>query len=117
MNVEGDTTHEMSTMHETAYKKAVQKTAPLVAIFPTMRTNPDSMSQQTHNRKSDVYKVTYQEEVKDEADTESVVVPWAVANTSSELDDPQNNCETGQTETADDTKMLAVHKSTRPRGG
>jgi hypothetical protein len=32
------------------------------------------------------------------------------ANTSSDLDDQQNYCVTGQTETADDTEMLAVHK-------
>jgi hypothetical protein len=45
---------------------------------------------------------TYQEEVKDEADTENV--------------DPQNNCVTGQTGTKDDTKMLAVHESTCQKG-
>jgi hypothetical protein len=46
----------------------------------------------------------------DEADTESVIVPGAVANTSSDLDDPQNYCVTGQMKTADDAKMLALHK-------
>jgi hypothetical protein len=35
---------------------------------------------------------TYSEEVKDEADTENVAVPGAVANISSGPDDPQNNC-------------------------
>jgi hypothetical protein len=81
MHVEGETTHKISTTHKITFKKAVQKTVPLDAIFPMMRRNPDSMNQQqTHNRKSDVYKVAYQmdamikthlEEVKD-ADTESV---------------------------------------------
>jgi hypothetical protein len=51
---------------------------------------------------------TYQEEVKDEAYTEKVDVPGAVANTSSSPDDPQNNCVTGQTGTKDITKMLDV---------
>jgi hypothetical protein len=120
-NMEGETTHEMSTTHKITYKKAVQKIAPLDALFPTMRINPDSMNQQTHNRQSDVYEIaykknmmikTYQEEEKDEADTENADVPGAVANTSSGLDDPQNNCVTGQTGTTDDTKMLAVHKTT-----
>jgi hypothetical protein len=115
-NMEGETTHETSTMHEITYKKAVQKIAPLDALFPTMRINPDSVNQQTHNRKSDVYETayqrdamikTYQEEVKDEADMENVYVPGAVANTNSGLDDPQNNYVTGQTGTTDDTKMLA----------
>jgi hypothetical protein len=44
----------------------------------------------------------YQWKLNDEADTESVIVPGAVANTS--------YCMTGQTETADDAKMPAVHK-------
>jgi hypothetical protein len=83
------------------------------------------MNQKTHNRKSDVYEIayekdamikTYQEVVKDEADRENVDVPGAVANTSSGLDDPQNNCVTGQTGTTDDTKMLAMHESTCQKG-
>jgi hypothetical protein len=78
---------------------------------------PDSKNQQTFNRKSGVHESTcqkgmmnktYQEEVKDEAYTENVDVPGAVANTSSGPDDPQNDCVTGQTGTKDDTKMLAV---------
>jgi predicted nucleic acid-binding Zn ribbon protein len=86
MHVEGEITHKIPTMHEITFKKAVQKTAPLDAIFPTMRRTPDSMNQQqTHNRKSDAYQVAYQmdamletnlEEVKD-ADTESVNAPGA----------------------------------------
>ena len=64
MHVEGETTQEISTKHEITFKKAVQKTAPLDAIFPTMRRNPDSMTQQqTHNRKSDVYEVACQMDV------------------------------------------------------
>ena len=61
MHVEGETTHETSTTHVITFKKAVKKTAPLDAIFPTMRRNPDSMTQQQyHNRKSDVYEVACQ---------------------------------------------------------
>jgi hypothetical protein len=78
--------------------------------------------QQTYNRKSDAFEVACQmdvtiktnlKEVKN-ADTESV--PGAVANTSSDLDDPQNNCVTGQRGNTDDAKMLAVHDSTCQRG-
>jgi hypothetical protein len=58
---------------------------------------------------------TYQEEVKD-ANTESVDAPGAVANTTSDLDDPQYNCVIGQTGTTDDTKMLVVHDSTCQKG-
>jgi hypothetical protein len=86
MHVEGETTHMISTTHEITFKKAVQKTAPLDAIFPTVRRNPDSMNQQqTHNRKSDVYEVacqidamikTHLDVVKD-ANTKSVDVPEA----------------------------------------
>jgi hypothetical protein len=36
MNVEGETTHKISNTHKITFKKAVQKTAPLDAIFPTM---------------------------------------------------------------------------------
>ena len=43
-------------------------------------------------------------------------MPGAVANTSSGLDDPQNNCVTGQTGTTDNTKMLAVHETTCQKG-
>jgi hypothetical protein len=83
------------------------------------------MNQQSHNRKSDMYEIayqkdamikTYQEEVKDEADTVDVDVPRAVANTSSGLDDPQNNYGTGQTGTTDNTEMLAMHESTCQKG-
>jgi hypothetical protein len=111
-NVEGESTHEMPTTHE----KDVQKTAPLDALFPMMRVNSDSMSRQTHNRKTDVMIKTYQEEVNDEADTENVDVPGAVVNTSSGPADPQNNCVTGQAGTKDDTKMLAVHECTCHKG-
>jgi hypothetical protein len=37
MHVEGETTHKIPTTHKIIFKKAVQKTAPLDAIFPTMR--------------------------------------------------------------------------------
>ena len=48
---------------------------------------------------------------------ENVVVPGAVANTSSSNDgpdDPQHNCVMGKTGTKDDTKRLAI---TSERGG
>jgi hypothetical protein len=48
-----------------------------------------------------VHEITYQEEMKDKAYTKKVVVPGAVAYTST-------GCVTGQTGTKDDTKMLAV---------
>jgi hypothetical protein len=44
----------------------------------------------------------YQWKVDDEADTKSVIMPRAVANTSYHM--------TGQTETVDVAKMLVVHK-------
>jgi hypothetical protein len=100
---------DVDTKYEITFKKAVQKTAPLDAIFPTMRRNPDSVNhQQTDNRNTDMYEVayqmdamikTYQEEVKD-ANTESVDAPGAVANTTSDLDDPQYNYVIGQTQDA-----------------
>ena len=101
MHVEGDTKYEIT------FKRAVQKTTPLEAIFPTMRRDPDSMTQlQTHNKESEVYEVTCQmdttikthlNEVKN-ADTESV---------DADLDDPQNNYVTGWRETTDNAEMLA----------
>ena len=48
-----------------------------------------------------MHEITYQEEMKDKAYTKKVVVPGAVAYTST-------GCVTGQTGTKDDTKMLAV---------
>jgi hypothetical protein len=72
--------------------------------------------QQTHNRESDVYEVAYQmnamiknhlEEVKD-ADTESVDAPGAIANTSSDLDDPYNNGVPSQTGAKDVAKRPTV---------
>jgi hypothetical protein len=40
---------DVDTKYEFTFKKAVQQTAPLDAIFPTMRRDPDSMTQQqTH---------------------------------------------------------------------
>jgi hypothetical protein len=40
---------DMDTKYEFTFKKAVQQTAPLDTIFPTMRRDPDSMTQQqTH---------------------------------------------------------------------
>jgi hypothetical protein len=80
---------EVDTKYEITFKKAVQKTAPLDAILPTMRRDPDSMTQQqTHNRKSEAYEVacqmdamikTHLKEVKN-ADTNSV---------DADPDDPQ----------------------------
>jgi hypothetical protein len=58
MNVEGDTTHKIT------FKKDVQQIAPLDALFPTMRIVSDSVSQQTHNRKTDVYVTAYQQDVR-----------------------------------------------------
>ena len=50
----------------------------------------------------------------------NIVVPGAVANTSSsndDPDDPQHNCMMGKTGTQDDTKRLAVTAITSERGG
>ena len=104
MHVEGETTQEISTKHEITFKKAVQKTAPLDAIFPTMRRNPDSMTQQqTHNRKSEVYEVacqmdatikTHLKEMKN-ANTENV---------DTDLDNPQKTYVTDRRGTTDDAR-------------
>jgi hypothetical protein len=104
---------EVDTKYEITFKKAVQKTAPLDAIFPTMRIDPDSMTQQqTHNKRSEAYEVacqmdatikTYLKEMKN-ADTESV---------DADLDNPQKNYVTDRRGTTDNAEMLADSTTSR----
>jgi hypothetical protein len=98
---------DVDTKRETTFKKAVQQTAPLDAIVPNMRRDPDSMTQQqTHNKESEAYEVacqmdarikTHMKEVKN-ADTESV---------DTDLDNPQKTYVTDRRGTTDDAEMLA----------
>ena len=51
---------DVDTKYGFTFKKAVQLTAPL-AIFPTTRRDPDSMTQQqTHIKESEAYEVACQ---------------------------------------------------------
>ena len=72
------------------------------------------------NMMTAMYESTFQENVDAKAYMKNVVVPGAVANTSSSKDgpdDPQHNCMMGKTGTQDDTKRLAVTAITSERGG
>ena len=105
---------DVDTKYETTFKKAVQQTVPLDTIFPTMRRDPDSMTQQqTHNKESEAYKVacqmdatikTHLKEVKN-ADTESV---------DTDLDNPQK---TYVTEHKKKIAMPAITSGERRAGG
>jgi hypothetical protein len=114
---------DVDTKRETTFKKAVQQTAPLDAIVPNMRRDPDSMTQQqTHNKESEAYEVacqmdtrikTHMKEVKN-ADTESV---------DTDLDNPQKTYVTDRRGTTDDAEnarryhLPAGHVRDLPRGG
>ena len=105
---------DVDTKYETTFKKAVQQTAPLDTIFPTMRRDPDSMTQQqTHNKDSEAYKVTCQMD----ATIKTHLKEMKNANTENvdtDLDNPQKTYVTDQRGTTDDAEMLA--KSTYQQG-
>jgi hypothetical protein len=105
------TTNRMSAIHESTHKEDVM----------TVTFQEDVVNKiYQKNTMSAMHESNYQEDVDDKAYMKNVVVPGAVANTSSSNDgpdDPQHNCMMGKPGTQDDTKRLAVTAITSERGG
>jgi hypothetical protein len=105
-HVDGYNAMHVDTKYKTTFKKAMQQTAPMDAIFPMRRDSDNMTRKQTHNKESVAYEVAYQmdakikthlKEVKND-DTESV---------DTKTDNTQKTYVTDRRGTTDDAEMLA----------